>query len=45
MDNFHNFIGNILKEYDDIYIRLFVQTVEGEVRKLFKTLPANSIDS
>jgi hypothetical protein len=32
-------------EHEDVYMRLFVQTFEGEVRIWFKGLPPNSLDS
>jgi hypothetical protein len=32
-------------EYEDVYMRIFVQTFEGEVRTWFKGFPPNSINS
>jgi hypothetical protein len=32
-------------EHDDVFMRLFVQTLEGYVCKWFRELPTTSIDS
>ena len=43
MAKFQDFTNNLLIEYDDVYMRLFVHTLEGEVRKWFRYLPTNSL--
>jgi hypothetical protein len=42
---FHHFTDNQHLEHEDVYMRIFVQTFEGELRTWFKRLPSNSIDS
>ena len=42
---FHDFIDDQFVEHDDVFMRLFVQTFEGDVRKWFRELPVASIDS
>ena len=34
----HNF------EHEDVWMRVFVQSLDGEIRKWFRELPPNSID-
>ena len=36
MVKFQDFLDNLFIEYDDVYTRVFVQTLEGEVRKRFR---------
>ena len=36
---FHEFTNNIYIEHDDVFMRLFFQTLEGEVRKWFIYFP------
>jgi hypothetical protein len=45
LSSFDNFIDNLGLEHEDVYMRIFVQTFEGEVRTWFKGLPPNYIDS
>jgi hypothetical protein len=42
---FDYFTNNQGLDHEDVYMRIFVQTFEGEVRTWFKGLPPNSIDS
>jgi hypothetical protein len=42
---FDEFSDNFGLEHEDVYMRLFIQTFEGEVRTWFKGLPPNSLDS
>jgi len=39
------FVDNMNIEHDDIYIALFVQSLEGNVRIWFRQLQVNSINS
>jgi len=39
------FIENLNVENLDVVLILFVQSIDGEARKLFKTLPNNSINT
>jgi len=43
--SFDYFIDNEGLEHEDMYMIIFVQTFEGEVRTWFKGLPPNSIDT
>jgi hypothetical protein len=43
MGAFQDFIDNLFVEHDDVFMRLFIQTLEGDVRKWFRGLPATSI--
>ena len=45
MDTFQYFTNSLLIEDDDVHMRLFVQTLEGEVIKWFKSLPVDSLNS
>lgn len=45
MSVFHNFTDNQFVEHDGVFMRLFVQTLEGDIRKWFRELPVASIDS
>lgn len=40
---FCNFAENLNDEHLDVFLRLFVQSLDGEARKWFKELPNNSI--
>jgi hypothetical protein len=40
---FYSFADNFNVEHTDVWMRLFVQSLDGEVRKWFRGLPANSI--
>eukprot|EP01018_Ginkgo_biloba_P015769 Gb_38181 [translate_table: standard] len=42
---FQDCVDNLPVDYEDVYMRIFVQILEGEARKWFRNLPANSIDS
>ena len=39
------FICNIYKEHDDVFMMLFFQTLECEVRTCFRDLPKNYLNS
>jgi hypothetical protein len=41
----HDFTNNLFVEHDDVFMRLFVQNLEGDVCKWLKELPTSSIDS
>ena len=43
-NKFCSFAENQNYEYTDVWMRLFVQILDGEVRKWFRELPPNSID-
>jgi hypothetical protein len=45
MASFQDFTDNLFVEHDDVFMRLFVQTLEGDVRKWFSGLPHASINS
>eukprot|EP01018_Ginkgo_biloba_P034759 Gb_09446 [translate_table: standard] len=45
MTAFQDFTDNLFIEHDDVYMRFFVQTLEGDVKKWFRDLTTNSIDS
>ena len=45
LSSFDNFTDNLGLEHEDVYMRICVQTFEGEVRTWFKGLPLHSIDS
>jgi hypothetical protein len=40
---FYIFVDNFNIDYADVWMRLFVQTLDGEVRKWFQGLPPASI--
>jgi hypothetical protein len=40
---FYSFANNFNIDYEDVWMRLFVQSLDGEVRKWFKGLPPTSI--
>jgi hypothetical protein len=40
---FYSFVDNFNVEHVDVWMRLFVQSLNGEARKWFSSLPANSI--
>ena len=42
---FQYFTNNIFIEHDDVYMRPFVQTLEGYVWKWFRGFPNNSVES
>ena len=42
-DAFLDYADNHNIEAKDVWIRMFVQSLDGEVRKWFKEFPANSI--
>jgi hypothetical protein len=44
METFQDFTGNLFIEHDDVFMRLFVQNLEGNVCKWFKGLPHTSIN-
>jgi hypothetical protein len=43
MGAFQDFTHNLFMEHDDVFMRLFVQTLERDVRKWFRGLLATSI--
>ena len=40
---FYNFANNFVVEHSDVWMRLFAQSFDGEVRKWFRSLTTNSI--
>ena len=42
-DAFLSYANNQNIEAKDVWMRMFIQSLDGEVRKWFKELPANSI--
>jgi hypothetical protein len=45
MSVFHDFTDDQFVEHDDVFMRLFFQTLEGDVRKWFRELYVALIDS
>ena len=45
LDAFQNFVDNFYIEHEDVYMRLFVQSLDGDIRIWFITLPPGSINS
>jgi hypothetical protein len=43
MVSFYNFVGNFNIDYVEVWMRFFIQSLDGEVRKWFRGLPPNSI--
>ena len=43
LNSFYNFADNFNVKHADVWMRLFVQSLDGEARKWFKILPPNSI--
>jgi hypothetical protein len=43
LSSFHSFADNFNAEHADVWMRLFVQRLNGEARKWFRNLPPNSI--
>jgi hypothetical protein len=43
LNSFYSFADNFNVEHADVWMRLFVQSLDGEARKWFKSLPPNSI--
>jgi hypothetical protein len=43
MGAFQDFTDNLFVEHDDVFMRLFIQTLEGDVRKWFRGLPVATI--
>ena len=44
LNSFYSFADNFNVEHVDVWMRLFVQSLNGEARKWFRSLPPNSID-
>jgi hypothetical protein len=42
---FQEFTENLFVEHDNVFMRIFVQTLEGDIIKWFRELPIASIDS
>jgi hypothetical protein len=42
LNSFYSFADNFNVEHADVWMRLFVQSLDGEARKWFKSLPPNS---
>jgi hypothetical protein len=40
---FYSYVNNQNIEHEDVWTRLFVQSMDGEARKWFRDLPAGSI--
>jgi hypothetical protein len=43
LNSFYSFADNFNVEHADVWMRLFVQSLDGEARKWFRSLPPNSI--
>ena len=43
-NTFLSYANNLNFENEDVWMRVFVQSLDGEVRKWFRELPPNSID-
>jgi hypothetical protein len=43
LSSFYSFADNFNVEHVDVWMRLFVQSLNGEARKWFRSLPPNSI--
>jgi hypothetical protein len=43
LTSYYNFADNFNIEHLDVWMRVFVQSLDGKVRKWFRGLPANSI--
>ena len=43
LEAFYNYVENINIEQEDVWTRVFVQNLDGQVRKWFKEFPARSI--
>ena len=43
-NKFCSFADNQNFEHSDVWMRIFVQSLDGEVRKWFRELPPDSID-
>jgi hypothetical protein len=43
LSSFYSFADNFNVEHADVWMRLFVQSLNGEARKWFRSLPPNSI--
>jgi hypothetical protein len=44
LEDFYSFIDNHAIENEDVWMRIFVHSVDGEARKWFRALPLRSID-
>ena len=45
LDAFQNYMDDLNIQHEDVYMRLFVQYLEGEPRKSFRSLAVGSITS
>ena len=45
LDSFHNYMEDLNVQFEDVYMRLFVQSLAGEPMKSFQSLPISSIYS
>ena len=45
LDAFQNYMDDLNIQHEDVYMRLFVQSLEGEPRKSFRSLVVGSITS
>jgi hypothetical protein len=43
--SFQDFTDNLFVEHEDVFMRIFVQNLEGDIMKWFRELPVASIDS
>ena len=43
LETFYNYAENINIEQEDVWTRVFVQSLDGQARKWFKELPAGSV--
>ena len=43
LEAFYNYVENIRIEHEDVWTRVFVQSLDGQARKWFKELPVGSV--
>ena len=43
LEDFYSYAENINIEHEDVWTRVFVQSLDGQARKWFKELPAGSV--
>jgi hypothetical protein len=43
LSSFYSFVDNFNVEHVDVWMRLFIESLDGEARKWFRSFPANSI--
>ncbi len=45
LDAFHNYMEDLNVQFEDVYMRLFIQSLVGEPMRSFRSLPISSIYS